>query len=172
MMVSFIQSNYRGFGSGVVVPGTGISLNNRGNGFSAVAGHPNVVAPGKRPYNTIIPGMLTSGGSAVAALGVMGGPMQPQGHLQVALRMVQGGQNPQAASDAPRWQVTGGRGLWLEPGMASAVVEELAARGHEVRIAEPRESLMFGGAQVIARLPDDGYVAGSDHRKDGQAAGF
>ncbi|HEX7000779.1 MAG TPA: gamma-glutamyltransferase family protein [Trueperaceae bacterium] len=172
MMVSFIQSNYRGFGSGVVVPGTGIALNNRGNGFSTKAGHPNAVAPGKRPYNTIIPGMLTSGGRAVAALGVMGGPMQPQGHLQVVLRMVQGQQNPQAASDAPRWQVTGGRGLWLEPGFRPDVVEELARRGHEVRVAEKRESLAFGGAQIIARLPDAGYVAGSDHRKDGQAAGF
>jgi gamma-glutamyltranspeptidase / glutathione hydrolase len=172
MMVSFIQSNYRGFGSGVVVPGTGISLNNRGNGFSSRAGHPNVVAPEKRPFNTIIPAMLTAGGQAVAALGVMGGPMQPQGHLQLALRMVHGRQNPQAASDAPRWQVTGGLGLWLEPGMAPDVVEELSARGHEVSIAEPRESLMFGGAQVIARLEDGGYVAGSDHRKDGQAAGF
>src|SRR5690606_38349468 len=116
MMVSFIQSNYRGFGSGVVVPGYGVALNNRGNCFSTAKGHPNAVHPGVRPYNTIIPGMLTSGGRAVAALGVMGGPMQPQGHLQVTLRMVVHGQNPQAASDAPRWQVLGGRRLLLEPG--------------------------------------------------------
>lgn len=172
MIVSFIQSNYRGFGSGVVVPGTGIALNNRGNGFSTERGHPNVVAPGKRPFNTIIPAMLTAGGEAVAALGVMGGPMQPQGHLQLALRMIQGGQNPQAASDAPRWQVTGGLGLSLEHGFPPALAAELASRGHDVRIAEPSESLSFGGAQVIARLPGGGYVAGSDHRKDGQAAGF
>jgi gamma-glutamyltranspeptidase/glutathione hydrolase len=172
MMVSFIQSNYRGFGSGVVVPGTGIALTNRGNCFSTVRGHPNAVAPGARPYNTIIPGMLTSGGTALAALGVMGGPMQPQGHLQVTLRMVVHGQNPQAASDAPRWQVAGGRRLLLEPGFPPEVVQELADRGHDVRVTEPHEAGAFGGAQLIARLAGGGYVAGSDHRKDGQAVGF
>lgn len=172
MMVSFIQSNYRGFGSGVVVPGTGIALNNRGNCFATRAGHPNAVAPGARPFNTIIPGMLTSGGVPVAALGVMGGPMQPQGHLQVALRLAVHGQNPQAASDAPRWQVGEGRSLLLEPGFRPEVAQELADRGHDVRVTEPHESLLFGGAQVIARLEGGGYVAGSDHRKDGQAVGF
>jgi len=171
-MVSFIQSNYRGFGSGVVVPGTGIAMNNRGNCFATVRGHPNAVAPGVRPYNTIIPGMLTSGGRAVAALGVMGGPMQPQGHLQLVLRMVVHGQNPQTASDAPRWQVAGGRKLLLEPGFRPEVVRALVERGHDVRVTEPHEALAFGGAQVIARLPGGGYVAGSDHRKDGQAVGF
>ena len=172
MIVSFIQSNYRGFGSGVVVPGYGLSLNNRGNCFSTEPGHVNAVAPGFRPYNTIIPGMLTSGGQAVAAVGVMGGPMQPQGHMQLALRMAVHGQNPQAAADAPRWQVQSGRKLILEPGWPAHVVQELVDRGHEVRVTEPHEALVYGGAQVIARLGDDGYVAGSDPRKDGQAAGF
>ena len=173
MMVSFIQSNYRGFGSGVVVPGTGIALNNRGLGFSLEEGHPNRVAGGKRPFNTIIPGFLMAAGEPLASFGVMGGPMQPQGHLQVALRLALHGQNPQAASDAPRWQVTDGLGVNVEPGFAAGVLEELRLRGHRLNVTTSDQAMLYGGAQVIARLPGGaGYIAGSDHRKDGQAVGF
>ncbi|HET8986440.1 MAG TPA: gamma-glutamyltransferase family protein, partial [Trueperaceae bacterium] len=172
MMVSFIQSNYYGFGSGVVVPGTGISLQNRGMGFSLERGHPNVVAGGKRPFHTIIPGFIMAGGQPLASFGVMGGPMQTQGHVQMTVRMLLNGQNPQAASDAPRWQVMKGRELLVEPGFPASVVGDLLARGHELRETPPEQSFSYGGAQLIARLPGGGYIAGSDHRKDGQAVGF
>lgn len=172
-MVSYIQSNYYGFGSGVVVPGTGISMQNRGAGFVLEEGHPNRVGSWKRPYHTIIPGFLTRGGAPLASLGVMGGPMQPQGHMQMVVRMVLHGQNPQAASDAPRWQVLSGRNVSFEPGWSSEVLDELRDRGHEVKRSTPEESFAFGGAQIIQRLDSgDGYVAGSDHRKDGHAVGF
>lgn len=174
MMVSFIQSNYMGFGSGVVVPGTGISLQNRGHGFSLKSGHANEVGGGKRPSHTIIPAFATGlDGNALMAFGVMGGPMQSQGHVQMALRVLRYGQNPQAAADAPRWRVTGGKGVALEPGFDPAVVEELKRRGHEVTI-EPGDGVFaFGGAQLIKRL-DSGhaYVGGSDPRKDGQVVAY
>lgn len=173
MMVSYIQSNYYGFGSGVVVPGTGISLQNRGMGFSLERDHPNVVAGGKRPFHTIIPGFMMAGGQPLASFGVMGGPMQAQGHVQMTVRMLLNGQNPQAASDAPRWQVLEGRELLIEQGFPAKVSAELLARGHALRETPPEQSFSYGGAQLIARLPDGaGYVAGSDHRKDGQAVGF
>lgn len=169
-MVSLIQSNYYGFGSGVVVPGTGISLQNRGAGFGTERGHPNQLAPSKRPFHTIIPGFLTSSdGRARMAFGVMGGPMQPQGHLQMVLRTTTWGQNPQAASDAPRWRVESGRGLALETGVEPAVRAELARRGHE--ISADADSFGFGGAQLIASNAG-GWLAASDHRKDGHAVGF
>ncbi len=171
MMVSFIQSNYMGFGSGVVVPGTGISLQNRGAGFVLGEGHPNRYAPGKRPFHTIIPGFLMQGGQPLASFGVMGGPMQAQGHVQMAVRMLLHGQNPQAASDAPRWQVMGGLSLRLEPGFAGTVAESLAELGHDVEVAEAGNQ-SFGGSQLIVRLANGAYLAGSDSRKDGQAAGF
>ncbi|HMN97193.1 MAG TPA: gamma-glutamyltransferase family protein [Phycisphaerales bacterium] len=173
MMVSFIQSNFEGFGSGVVIPGTGIALQNRGAGFTLARDHPNRVAAGKRPYHTIIPGFVTrDGGSSrpLMAFGVMGGAMQPQGHVQVLARLVDFAQNPQAALDAPRWQVGDGRVVELEPGLASATVEELAARGHAVRQADSR-NVRFGGGQAILAL-DDGYVAASDLRRDGLAIGW
>ena len=173
MMVSYIQSNYFGFGSGVVVPGTGISMQNRGMGFALERGHPNVVAGGKRPFHTIIPGFLMSAGEPLASFGVMGGPMQAQGHVQMTIRLLVHGQNPQAASDAPRWQVGQGKQLLIEPGFPAKVPAELLARGHELRQTPPEQSFSYGGAQLIARLPGGGgYVAGSDHRKDGQAVGF
>jgi gamma-glutamyltranspeptidase/glutathione hydrolase len=168
-MVSFIQSNYYGFGSGVVVPGTGIALQNRGAGFTLEENHPNQVGPRKRPFHTIIPGFVTAAdGSPRMSFGVMGGPMQAQGHVQMMVRIFDFGQNPQAASDAPRWQVTRGREVLVERGFAPDVLDELRARGHDLRPAEPEQ---FGGAQLIYRL-DDGYLAASDHRKDGQAVGF
>ena len=169
MMVSFIQSNFYRFGSGVVVPQTGIALQNRGWGFSLEAGHPNQVGPGKRPFHTIIPAFATRDGKPFASLGVMGGPMQAQGHAQMIVRLVDHQQNPQCASDAPRWQVLDDFSVLLEPGFNSDVADELASRGHRLRFAD--SSAAFGGAQLIVRQ-DDGYVAGSDHRKEGCAAGF
>lgn len=168
-MVSFIQSNFWGFGSGIVVPGTGIALQNRGNGFSLENGHPNEVGPGKRPFHTIIPGFVTRNSQPVMAFGMMGGPIQAQGHTQLMVRMADYRQNPQAAVDAPRWRVLGGRQVALEETLDSAVVEELKRRGHDVEVREYQD---FGGAQLIYRLEDGGYCAASDPRKDGQAVGF
>ena len=170
-MVSFIQSNYRGFGSGIVVPGTGISLQNRGAGFSAQPGHPNVVAPGKRPFHTIIPGFVTEQGAPRMAFGVMGGPMQPQGHVQMVVRMFLHGQNPQAAVDAPRWRVLDGLRVAIEDGFSAATLQGLRDRGHVLEPVAPDRSFSFGGAQIALRT-DHGYVAASDPRKDGQAVGF
>jgi gamma-glutamyltranspeptidase/glutathione hydrolase len=151
MMVSFIQSNYMGFGSGVVVPGTGISLQNRGHGFTTEAGA-NQVGPRKRPSHTIIPAFAMHGdGTPQMAFGVMGGPMQSQGHLQMALRVLRYGQNPQAAADAPRWRVTGGKGVAVEPSFDAAVVEQLRARGHEVSVEAGHGVFAFGGAQLVLR---------------------
>ena len=170
MMVSLIQSNYMGFGSGVVVPGTGISLQNRGAGFSLEPGHPNEIGGGKRPFHTIIPGFLTDGGGPLAAFGVMGGPIQPPGHVQTLVRLLTYGMNPQAALDAPRWKVDGGLAVDLEPTAAPELRTALAALGH--RLESVADSYMdFGAGQCIVRI-DDGYVAASDPRRDGQAAGF
>lgn len=171
MMVSFIQSNYMGFGSGVVVPGTGISLQNRGNCFRAEQGHPNSVGPRKRPFHTIIPGFVTKGGQAVMSFGVMGGAMQAQGHVQMAIRVLLHGQNPQAASDAARWQVLDGSKVAVEAAMSPETVEVLRSLGHDVSVESGWANQAFGGAQLILRQ-GDGYIAGSDQRKDGQAVGF
>jgi gamma-glutamyltranspeptidase/glutathione hydrolase len=169
MMVSFIQSNYLGFGSGIVIPGTGISMQNRGLGFVLTPGHPNCVAGGKRPYHTIIPGFVTREKQPLISFGVMGGSMQPQGHLQMMVRIFDYGQNPQAACDAPRWHVDENFNLALEAGFSSRVVSELKRRGH--RIVKTPPTHLFGGAQVIHRL-ENGYCAASDPRKDGQAIGY
>jgi gamma-glutamyltranspeptidase/glutathione hydrolase len=169
MMVSFIQSNFNGFGSGIVVPGTGISMQNRGYGFSLKPGHPNQVGGGKRPYHTIIPGFVLRGRKPLMSFGVMGGHMQAQGHVQMMVRIFSYGQNPQTASDAPRWRVLAGGQVALERGFSTAVLEGLANRGHHIQPNSPEK--LFGGAQLICRL-DHGYCAASDHRKDGQAAGF
>jgi gamma-glutamyltranspeptidase/glutathione hydrolase len=172
MMVSLIQSNYMGFGSGVVVPGTGISLQNRGHGFVLDNGHPNQVAPGKRPFQTIIPGFLTDlANRPLMSFGVMGGHMQAQGHLQMVIRMCDHGQNPQAASDAPRWIVNPDGTVGLEDALKAGIGAALEGMGHKIASAEA-VNFAFGGAQLIWRLDDDGYVAGSDHRKDGGAVGY
>jgi len=168
-MVSFIQSNYLAFGSGIVVPGTGIHLQNRGLGFSLEPGHPNRVGPGKRPFHTIIPGFVTRDGQAEASFGVMGGHMQAQGHVQMLVRMQDYGQNPQAACDAPRWHVREDGALLLEPGFAPEAVGSLRERGHEV--VTDAMAHLFGGAQLITVL-EDGYCGASDKRKEGQAVGF
>ena len=172
MMISFIQSNYMGFGSGVVVPGTGISLQNRGCGFNCIPGHANEVAPRKRPSHTIIPAFaMHVDGTPQMAFGVMGGPMQSQGHLQMALRVLRYGQNPQAAADAPRWRVTAGKGVSVEPAFDPAVVAALRARGHEVTVEEGNGVFAFGGAQLVLRNGQS-YMAGSDPRKDGCAVAY
>jgi gamma-glutamyltranspeptidase / glutathione hydrolase len=171
MMVSFIQSNYSGFGSGIAVPGTGIHLQNRGCGFTLERGHPNEVGPRKRPFHTIIPGFIMRNGAPLTSFGVMGGPMQAQGHLQMLLRMHVFGQNPQTASDAPRWRFIAGRKLAIEAEMPEETVQALRALGHEITLENPDQAFAFGGAQIIHRL-EHGYVAGSDHRKDGAAIGY
>ena len=169
MMVSYIQSNYAGFGSGVVVPGTGISLQNRGFGFSLRSDHPNVVAPRKRPFHTIIPGFVTQGDKPLMSFGVMGASMQPQAHGQVLARMVDYRQNPQAAADAPRWRVDAGA-VKIEHGVAAETLAALRARGHVLSQAD-RWSTDFGRAQLIFRM-EDGYLGASERRTDGQAVGF
>ncbi len=170
-MVSFIQSNYMGFGAGVVVPGTGIHMQNRAMGFTPEAGHPNAPGPAKRPFHTIIPGFVMRGGAPEMAFGVMGGPMQAQGHLQMMLRTMLWGQDPQAASDAPRWQVLSGRRVAVEAAFPDATAEALQAMGHDIVRDAPGVEFGFGGAQLIRRS-GGGYLGGSDHRKDGTAAGF
>ena len=170
MMVSFIQSNYRGFGSGIVVPETGISLHNRGCGFTLAPGHPNQVGPAKRPYHTIIPAFVTVDGKPKMSFGVMGAHMQPQGHVQMITRIFDYGLNPQAACDAPRWFVSEDFRLALEPGL-TRLRPELEKRGH--RFIENPPSFLFGGAQLIYRMEESsGYCAASDPRKDGCALGF
>lgn len=169
MMVSMIQSNYMGFGSGVVVPGTGISLQNRGAGFVADQGHPNRVGPNKRPFQTIIPGFVTKDGAPVMSFGVMGGPMQPQGHVQVMVRIADYGQNPQSACDGPRFRWVQGMQISCEPGFAASTLDELRRRGHDLLAVDDYNQ--FGSCQAIWRL-DDGYFAVSDPRRDGQAAGY
>ena len=170
IMVSFIQSNFQGFGSGVVVPGTGIALQNRGHGFSLDPEHPNCVAPGKRPFHTIIPAFLTRDGAAVGPFGVMGGHMQPQGHVQLVVNQVDYGLNPQASLDAPRWHWQRGRQVLLEPGVPEHVFHGLQTRGHQVTVQPNPEQ--FGRGQIIWRLPGGAYVAGSEPRADGCAVGF
>ena len=173
MMISYIQSNFKGFGSGVVAPG-GIAFHNRGMSFNLENGHPNQVAPGKRPFHTILPAFLTKGDQPAMAFGVMGGNMQPQGHIQVVMRFVDEYLNPQACSDAPRWRIDDLGKLTVEASMPTAVVEGLKSLGHDVTVM-PANSLDFGSAQAIALLGEDtsaGYIAGSDHRRDGLAAGF
>jgi len=170
MMVSFIQSNYMGFGSGVVVPGTGISLQNRGGTFTLKPGHPNCVGPKKRPYQTIIPGFVTRDGKPLLSFGVMGGTMQPQGHAQVMVRIADYGQHPQAACDGPRFRFVQGMDVSVEEGkFAAATLEELQRRGH--RIVKVDDYNQFGSAQLIWKT-EGGYIAASDPRRDGQAVGF
>src|SRR5262245_49492233 len=168
MMVSYIQSNYQGFGSGIVVDG--ISMQNRGYGFVLRPGHANVVAPRKRPFHTIIPAFVTQRGQPVMSYGVMGGSMQAQGHAQVMVRLADYRQNPQAASDAPRWRVGDGGEINIEQGVSAEVIAELERRGHRMVQAD-RWSTDFGRAQLIYKM-EDGYLGASERRTDGQAVGF
>ena len=177
MMVSFIQSNYMGFGSGCVEPHYGISLQNRGHAFAVRAGghNPaNLVAPGKRPFHTIIPAFLTKDGQPVMSYGVMGANMQPQGHVQTLVRMLDYQQNPQAACDAPRWRYNEGLVINVESAMDPQTVKGLQALGHQMEVI--KDSYQdFGSGQFIWRMGDpkvQGYVAASDSRRDGLVAGF
>ncbi|MBK5103381.1 MAG: gamma-glutamyltransferase [Burkholderiales bacterium] len=170
MMVSFIQSNYMGFGSGVVVPGTGVSLQNRAHSFSLQPGHANQVGPAKRPFQTIIPGFVTKDGQPVMSFGVMGGSMQPQGHAQVMVRLADYGQNPQACADGPRYRVIEGMRVNVEPGFSGETLAELERRGHQLEELT-QGYLDFGSAQLIYKL-EDGYLGASDPRRDGQAVGY
>ncbi|MFM7343499.1 MAG: gamma-glutamyltransferase, partial [Betaproteobacteria bacterium] len=162
---------------GVVEPTFGVSLQNRGHGFSTDPAAPNkanLVAPGKRPFHTIIPAFLTRGGEAVMSYGVMGGNMQPQGHMQTLVRMLDYGQNPQAACDAPRWRFNQGLNINAEAGMRPETVRGLQALGHELDVIDDSYQ-DFGAGQFIWRAGDpalEGYVAASDARRDGQAVGF
>ncbi len=165
---SFIQSVYEGFGSGIAVPGLGFTLQNRGAGFTLEDGHPNCVAPGKRPFHTIIPAMVGADDQFVAALGVVGGFMQPQGQQQILRALLEDGAEPQDAIAAPRWRAVGGRRLAIEPGFDPGLADALAKRGHEL---EPLVRFEAGGAQLAMRR-GDAYAGGSDPRKDGVAIGW
>ncbi len=167
MMVSFIQSNYLDFGSGIVIPDTGISLQSRGACFGLDPRHPNVVAGGKRPFHTLAPAFALASGCPVMSFGVMGGPMQPQGHVQAFLRVCGHGQNPQAACDAPRWFVDANGEVLLEQGFSHSVAATLREWGYHVR-SRAYGDPVFGGGQFIVALPG-GYCAASDPRRDGQA---
>ncbi|MCP8615898.1 gamma-glutamyltransferase family protein [Salirhabdus salicampi] len=168
-MVSFIQSNYMGFGSGVVVPGTGIALQNRGHNFSMDPEHVNALAGGKRTYHTIIPGFLTKDGRPVGPFGVMGGFMQPQGHMQVVMNMIDFDLNPQAALDAPRWQWEKDKKVLVEPNFPNHIAQALARKGHDIHVAT--EGGPFGRGQIIVRDPKTGTLAGgTESRTDGAIA--
>ena len=173
---SFINSLYMGFGTGIVARGTGVFLQNRGACFSLEPDHPNVLAGGKRPYHTIIPGMALRDGRLWASFGVMGGFMQPQGHLQVLSAMLDDDLNPQEALDRPRWCLedgTGGSVLALEEGIPTQTMARLAELGHRVRPVSGQGRLLFGSGQIIRRDPYSGVLfGGSDPRKDGLVAAF
>ncbi|MGK7939315.1 MAG: gamma-glutamyltransferase family protein [Crocosphaera sp.] len=168
LMVSFIQSNYDSFGSGILIPETGIALHNRGSGFTLEKGHPNQIAANKRPFHTIIPGFLTENNKPLGPFGVMGAPMQPQGHLQMVVNLRDYQMNPQTALDAPRWRFLEGNSILLERGVAPEIVDGLRQRGHNVKLAP---ETMFGKGQMI--LKNNGIlIAGSEPRADGLALGY
>ncbi|WP_172899675.1 gamma-glutamyltransferase family protein [Effusibacillus lacus] len=169
-MVSFIQSNYMGFGSGLVVPDTGIALHNRGHNFTLDETHDNRLEPGKKPYHTIIPGFLTKDGKPVGPFGVMGGFMQPQGHVQVVMNTVDFHLNPQAALDAPRWQWMQGKTVQIEQTTPAHIVESLARLGHDVQWAVGSGG--FGRGQIIWRQENGVLVGGTEPRTDGQVAAW
>ncbi len=168
-MVSWIQSNYQNFGSGVVVPGTGIALHDRGCNFSLDPASPNCMAPGKRPYHTIIPGFLTKEGRPLVPFGVMGAFMQPQGHVQVMINLLDLGMNPQEALDMPRWQWTGGKDIELEPAFDPGAAESLGRRGH---ILSTGDSINFGRGQIILRDEDGVLCGATEPRADGGIAAY
>ena len=169
-MVSYIQSNFSGFGSGLVVPGTGISLHNRGLTFSLDPDHVNYLEPGKQTYHTIIPGFLTKADKAVGAFGVMGGYMQPQGHVQVLMNTIDFGLNPQAALDAPRWQWMEGKRICVEHEVPISITEALMCQGHQIEI-KPKSSF-FGQGQILWRQDNGVLHGGTEPRADGAVAAY
>lgn len=170
-MVSFIQSNYMGFGSGIVVPGTGIALQNRGNNFSLNPDHANALKPGKKTYHTIIPGFLTKGDQPVGPFGVMGGFMQPQGHVQVIMNTIDFHLNPQASLDAPRWLWTRDKTVEIETGFSSEIARALIRKGHRIKVVLKEDG--FGRGQIIWRDPETGVLSGAtDPRTDGEVAAW
>lgn len=180
---SFINSLYMGTGTGLVVPGTGVSLQNRAALFRLDSEHPNALAPNKRPYQTIIPAMTVRSGELHASFGVMGGYMQPQGHLQMLINLLDLGMSPQMALDAPRWRLAGpsdplgaeqrGGLVWIEEGWRFGTLAELSRRGHRLSLVEGFGRGSFGGGQIILRDPETGVLTGgSDPRKDGCAVGW
>jgi gamma-glutamyltranspeptidase/glutathione hydrolase len=169
-MVSMIQSNYQGFGSGLVVPGIGVALHNRGRNFNLDPESPNCLGPFKKPYHTIIPGFLTKDGRPVGPFGVMGGFMQPQGHVQVVSNMIDFHMNPQEALDAPRWQWIGGRIVEVERGTSGHIAAGLAARGHDVKIPVTPEG--FGRGEIIVRTEHGSLAGATEPRTDGAVAAY
>lgn len=169
-MVSFIQSSYWNFGSGIVAPDTGICLQNRGNNFSLDDASENVLAPGKKPYHTIIPAFLSKYGKPVAPFGVMGGFMQPQGHVQVVMNMIDFHLNPQEALDAPRWQWVGDKEVHVERGFPVAATEELVRKGHEIHVLPT--SMDFGRGQIIYRMENGTLMGATEPRTDGCVAAW
>jgi gamma-glutamyltranspeptidase/glutathione hydrolase len=167
-MVSMIQSNYNGFGSGLVVPGTGIGLHNRGNNFSLDHESPNFMAPRKKPYHTIIPGFITKEGSPVGPFGIMGAFMQPQAHVQVVTNMIDFGMNPQEAIDAPRWQWIEGRSVELEQSVENHIALGLAERGHNVKLVS--DNILFGRGEMIVRTQYGTLAGATEPRTDGNIA--
>lgn len=170
-MISYIQSNFDDFGSGIVVPGTGINLQNRGSSFMLDETHSNALVPGKKTYHTIIPGFITKEDKAIGPFGVMGAYMQPQGHVQVAMNMIDFGLNPQAALDAPRWQWIKKMNFKVEPGIPEETVDALKAKGHDIVVDS--NTYAFGRGQIICRNPETGVLTGgTDSRSDGVVAAW
>ena len=167
-MVSYIQSNYMGFGSGIVVRNTGIALQNRGHDFSLNPAEANRLAPRKKSYHTIIPGFLMKDGQAVGPFGVMGGYMQPQGHVQVVMNLVDFGLNPQQALDALRWQWMKGKAFAVETGFSPAIIGQLQARGHDITISP--DSPLFGRGQMIWKMPGGSLLGATEGRTDSSIA--
>lgn len=167
-MVSHIQSNYMNFGSGVVIPGTGIALHNRGNNFSLEENHDNIVEPFKKPYHTIIPGFIKQNGEAVGAFGVMGAFMQPQGQFQAVTNLIDFAMNPQEALDAPRWQWIDGMKIEVENDMKTGIAEGLKEKGHDVKVVS--DKINMGRGQIILKNEKGGYICGTEKRCDGHVA--
>ncbi len=169
-MVSFIQSNYMGFGSGIVIPNTGISLHNRGNNFKFDPNHDNCLAPGKKPYHTIIPGFLTKDNKAIGPFGVMGGFMQPQGHVQLIMNTIDFHLNPQDALDAPRWQWIKDKTIHIEPNFPNNIAKALERMGHDIKVEV--DTIDFGRGQIIWKMEDETLVGGTEPRTDGTIAAW
>ena len=169
-MVSGIQSNYMGFGSGICVPGTAITLQNRGANFSLDPESDNFLQGGKRAYHTIIPGFLSRGGKPIGPFGVMGGFMQPQGHVQVVVNTVDFGMNPQEALDAPRFQWVGEKKVQLEKEVPAAVAQDLSDRGHDIQVVPTNGGM--GRGQIIWRGENGILCGGTESRADGSIAAF